>query len=136
MPHGCAIVGRRARAVFDELDLGGNLVDDLQRSPSPLPASAYESPVRHIHLRERSSIRSLLRFRIHLPFKVSSVPALEEIVGRDKAYGERDKRVRVIDTHARTTHGPTHDYVLTSAYIGFVIPLMIELQHLERQERA
>ena len=72
----------------------------------------------------------------HFGLQVSSVPALEEIVGRAKAYGERDERVRVIDTHARTTHGPTHDYVLTSAYIGFVIPLMIELQHIERQQRA
>ena len=42
----------------------------------------------------------------------------------------------LLDVHARTTHGDTHDYVLTSAYIGFVIPLMIELQHIERQERA
>ena len=37
----------------------------------------------------------------------------------------------MIDVHARTTQGPTHDYTLTSAYIGFVLPLMIELQHLE-----
>ena len=44
--------------------------------------------------------------------------------------------MQVIDVHARTTHGDTDDYVLTSAYIGFVIPLMIELQHIERQERA
>jgi hypothetical protein len=34
--------------------------------------------------------------------------------------------------HARTTHGATDDYTLTSAYIGFVLPLMIELQHLAR----
>ena len=61
---------------------------------------------------------------------------LQKIVDRAKAYGERDERVKVIDVHARTTHGDTHDYVLTSAYIGFVIPLMIELQHLEQQERA
>ena len=34
-------------------------------------------------------------------------------------------------TRARRT-ARTHDYTLTSAYIGFVLPLMIELQHLER----
>ena len=28
------------------------------------------------------------------------------------------------------THGPTTDYLLTNAYIGFLIPLMIELQHI------
>ena len=59
---------------------------------------------------------------------------------RDRRPGQgarrrRDDRVRVIDVHSRTTHGPTHDYTLTSAYIGFVLPLMIELQHLERVER-
>ena len=55
---------------------------------------------------------------------------LHAIVGRAKTYGERDDRVRVIDVHARTTEGPQRSYVLTSAYIGFVLPLMIELQHL------
>ena len=47
-----------------------------------------------------------------------------------------DERVTLIDVHARTTHGPTHDYTLTSAYIGFVLPLLVELQHLERHEKA
>ena len=53
-------------------------------------------------------------------------------MARAQARAETDERVRVIDVHSRTTHGPTHDYTLTSAYIGFVLPLMIELQHLER----
>src|ERR1700730_11183515 len=42
--------------------IGGNLVDDFQRSPSPPPASVDDTPVSHIHLRERSSFPSLLRF--------------------------------------------------------------------------
>ena len=41
-----------------------------------------------------------------------------------------DDRVRVVDVHERTTAGPQRSYVLTSAYIGFVLALMIELQHL------
>jgi AraC family transcriptional regulator len=70
--------------------IGSNLVDDLQRSPSPPPASVYDTPVSHIHLRERSTFPSKLRFpdsfaitRLESsngladPFtKVSSVPAL------------------------------------------------------------
>jgi hypothetical protein len=44
----------------------------------------------------------------------------------------RDGRVEVIDVHTRTTEGPTASYTLTSAYIGFVLPLLIELQHLQR----
>ena len=63
------------------------------------------------------------------------MPALEElhaVVGRAQRYAAHDDRVQIIDAHARTTHGPAHDYVLTSAYIGFLLPLMVELQHLER----
>jgi hypothetical protein len=71
----------------------------------------------------------------HFGLQVSTIEELHTIVDRAKRYAEKDGRVRVIDVHARTTHGPTHDYVLTSAYIGFVLPLMIELQHLERVER-
>jgi len=71
----------------------------------------------------------------HFGLEVATVPELEELVERARAYQERDERVRIIDTSRRTTQGPTHDYVLTSAYIGFLLPLMIELQHLQRQER-
>jgi catechol 2,3-dioxygenase-like lactoylglutathione lyase family enzyme len=72
----------------------------------------------------------------HFGLEVASEAELEEIVDRARAYGEGDPRVRIIDTSQRTTHGPTHDYVLTSAYIGFLLPLMIELQHLRRVERS
>ena len=69
----------------------------------------------------------------HFGVLVDSVDELEAIVAKAKAWEARDERVRIIDVHARTTHGSTHDYTLTSAYIGFVLPLMIELQHLLRQ---
>ncbi len=72
----------------------------------------------------------------HFGVLVESVADLEAIVARAKAWQARDDRVRIIDVHDRTTHGPTHDYVLTSAYIGFVLPLMVELQHLLRTERT
>ncbi len=72
----------------------------------------------------------------HFGLEVASEAELEELVDRARAYQKRDPRVRVIDTSRRTTHGPTHDYVLTSAYIGFLLPLLIELQHLQRLERV
>jgi hypothetical protein len=71
----------------------------------------------------------------HFGVQVSSLSQLQAIVDRAKARQTRDERVTLIDVHARTTQGPTTDYTLTSAYIGFVIPLLIELQHLERHER-
>jgi hypothetical protein len=71
----------------------------------------------------------------HFGVQVSSVTQLEAIVARAKARQALDERVTLIDVHTRTTHGPTHDYTMTSAYIGFVIPLLVELQHLERHVR-
>ena len=71
----------------------------------------------------------------HFGLQVASRPELEEIVANAKRYQKADERVRIIDVHARTTHGPTHDYTLTSAYIGFVLPLMIELQHIQQHEQ-
>ncbi len=38
----------------------------------------------------------------------------------------------MIDIEARTTQGPTYGYTLTSAYVGFLLPLMVEIQHLVR----
>lgn len=71
----------------------------------------------------------------HFGLQVATRTELEAIVGRANARQARDERVTLIDVHARTTHGPTHDYTLTSAYVGFVIPLLIELQHLERHDK-
>jgi len=42
--------------------MSSNLVSERQPSPSPPPASVHDTPVSHIHLNERSSIPSLLRF--------------------------------------------------------------------------
>ena len=72
----------------------------------------------------------------HFGLEVATLAELEAIVGRARAYGKRDERVRIIDPEARTTHGPTDDYTLTNAYIGFLLPLMVELQHLERLVRT
>ena len=71
----------------------------------------------------------------HFGVLVPTLSQLAEIVARAKARQANDDRVTLIDVHSRTTHGPTADYVLTSAYIGFVLPLLVELQHLERHER-
>ena len=61
---------------------------------------------------------------------------LRAIVDRAKARAATDDRVSIIDVKERLTHGPTADFTLTSAYIGFILPLMVELQHLVRHERS
>jgi hypothetical protein len=71
----------------------------------------------------------------HFGLQVATREELAEHLKRAKSYKQRDERVRIIDIESRPTPGPTYDYTLTSAYIGFQLPLMIELQHLERSER-
>ena len=69
----------------------------------------------------------------HFGLQVSTLDEIDDDRrARRSAFREHDDRVRIIERSARTTHGDTDDYVLTSAYIGFVLPLMIELQHLDR----
>ncbi len=72
----------------------------------------------------------------HFGLLVATLDEHAGIVGRAKARAATDDRVRVIDTHARTTAGPEADYTLTSAYVGFLLPLMVEIQHLGKVERA
>jgi hypothetical protein len=69
----------------------------------------------------------------HFGFQVATRDELVAITERAKTRAALDDRVRVIDVHARTIPGPTADFVLTSSYIGFVLPLMVELQHIERR---
>ncbi len=71
----------------------------------------------------------------HFGLEVATKEELALYVDRAKTYKQTDDRVRIIDIESRTTPGPTHDYTLTSAYIGFLLPLLVELQHLERRER-
>ena len=72
----------------------------------------------------------------HFGFMVKTLDEMRRIVDKAKAYADKDDRVRIIDIHDRTTHGPTADYKLTNAYIGYLLPLMVELQHLEVLEHT
>ena len=72
----------------------------------------------------------------HFGVLVGTVDELQDTVDRAKKWQARDDRVRIIDVKRRETRGPTDDFTLTSAYIGFVLPLMVELQHLERRPRG
>jgi hypothetical protein len=66
----------------------------------------------------------------HFGLEVSSVEEIEAIVAKAKAWQAKDDRVKIIDVKARQGEGPRGRYVLTSAYIGYLLPMMVELQHL------
>ena len=67
----------------------------------------------------------------HFGLMVKSLDDLHATVDRAKAYADKDDRVRIIDVHQRAPQG---GYRLTNAYLGFLLPLMVELQHLELVE--
>ncbi len=66
----------------------------------------------------------------HFGLEVPTLDELVAILNRAKAYQARDDRVTIIDLDETVTHGTISDFTLTNAYLGFLIPLMIELQHI------
>ena len=66
----------------------------------------------------------------HFGLEVSSLEELAAIVERAEAYRRSDDRVTVSGVGEMVTHGTDSDFTLTNAYIGFLIPLQIELQHI------
>jgi catechol 2,3-dioxygenase-like lactoylglutathione lyase family enzyme len=72
----------------------------------------------------------------HFGLEVSSKDELHEILHRVKAFRQKDTRVRVTDVAAMTTRYQDREYTLTNAYISFLIPLWIELQHVEPREHT
>ena len=71
----------------------------------------------------------------HFGMEVSSMEELTEILERVKAYKAKDDRVRFTEVGAMVTRYGDKQYTLTNAYIWFLIPLWIELQHIEQRSK-
>jgi hypothetical protein len=69
----------------------------------------------------------------HFGMEVSSKEELMEILERVKVYQRKDDRVRITDVGTMVTHHNDEEHTLTNVYIEFLIPLWIELQHIERR---
>jgi hypothetical protein len=69
----------------------------------------------------------------HFGMEVSTKEEMMDILERVKAYQVRDDRVRITDVGAMVTRHNSSEYTLTNVYIWFLIPLWIELQHVERR---
>ncbi|MGO8824951.1 MAG: hypothetical protein ACLQU9_06885 [Acidimicrobiales bacterium] len=69
----------------------------------------------------------------HFGLEVSTKEELVDILERVKVYQGKDDRVRLSDIGAMVTRYHDNEYTLTNAYIWFLIPLWIELQHIERR---
>jgi hypothetical protein len=61
----------------------------------------------------------------HFGMGVATMEELDTFLDRARRYKERDDRVRIIDKKAEEYPGIT----LTSFYVGFLLPMMVEVQH-------
>jgi len=68
----------------------------------------------------------------HFGMEVSSKDELIEILERVRVYQSKDDRVRITDVGTTVTLHNDGEHTLTNVYIWFLIPLWIELQHIER----
>jgi hypothetical protein len=68
----------------------------------------------------------------HFGMGVGSMLELDELLASAKAYQQKDDRVDIIDK--KTEHHPGLD--LTSFYVGFLLPMMVEVQHFAFQQQA
>jgi hypothetical protein len=66
----------------------------------------------------------------HFGMGVGSMQELDDLLAGAKAYKEKDDRVDIIDK--KTEHHPGLD--LTSFYVGFLLPMMVEVQHFAFQQ--
>ena len=72
----------------------------------------------------------------HFGIEVSSKAELLELLERVKAYHRKDDRVRITEVETMVTHHNDAEYTLTNVYLWYLIPLWIELQHIERRSEA
>jgi hypothetical protein len=72
----------------------------------------------------------------HFGMELASLEELHEILERVKAYKAKDDRVRLTEVGAMVTQYGDKQYTLSNAYIWFIIPLWIELQHIALQTDA
>ena len=61
----------------------------------------------------------------HFGMGVATVDELDTFLARAKRYQEKDTRVDIIDKQVEVHPGIT----LTNCYVGFILPLMVEVQH-------
>ncbi len=67
----------------------------------------------------------------HVGVQVDSREELEAILARARAYATRDPRVEVIDAATEPQRSNRGRVTLTNCYIRYLLPVMVELQHIE-----
>src|SRR5438132_12572593 len=66
----------------------------------------------------------------HFGLGVETPGEPDEFLARARAFAEKDERVDVVDKSAET-YGPV---TITSFYVGYLLPMMVEVQHFQLQD--
>jgi hypothetical protein len=61
----------------------------------------------------------------HFGIQVETMEELDELLAKARAYAEKDDRVDLVEKSAES-YGPI---TITSFYVGYLLPMMIEVQH-------
>ena len=67
----------------------------------------------------------------HFGMEVDTMAELDDMLARARAYAGKDERVDLVDKSAET-YGPL---TITSFYVGYLLPLMVEVQHFQLNEQ-
>ena len=67
----------------------------------------------------------------HVGVQVDSRAELEAILDRARAYAARDPRVHITEPETAPQRSNRGRVTLTNCYIGYLLPVMVELQHIE-----
>jgi len=67
----------------------------------------------------------------HFGMEVDTMEELDDMLGRARAYAEKDERVDLVEKSAES-YGPL---TITSFYVGYLLPMMIEVQHFQLNEQ-
>ena len=63
--------------------------------------------------------------------ELDTMEELDDMLGRARAYAEKDERVDLVEKSAES-YGPL---TITSFYVGYLLPMMIEVQHFQLNEQ-
>jgi len=66
----------------------------------------------------------------HFGMGVETIDQMDEMLAKAQAYKEKDDRVDIVDKSSET-YGPV---TITSFYVGYMLPMMIEVQHFQMNE--
>jgi hypothetical protein len=70
----------------------------------------------------------------HFGIEVPSEDALDDILAAAHRYREQDERVKIVEKQLVRTMSPdgTGAFETINCYIGYLLPMMVEVQHFRR----